>query len=71
MISNFYYVINRAKLQDLMTLLGALFTAVFFLGASNGSAVLPIVDIERTVFYRERAAGMYSALPYACAQVYK
>lgn len=60
----------RATLQDLMTLLGALFTAVFFLGASNGSAVQPIVDIERTVFYRERAAGMYSALPYACAQVH-
>ncbi|XP_062117542.1 pleiotropic drug resistance protein 2-like [Humulus lupulus] len=55
--------------QDLMTLLGALFTAVFFLGASNASSVQPVVDIERTVFYRERAAGMYSALPYAISQV--
>jgi len=27
------------------------------------------VAIERTVFYRERAAGMYSAIPYALAQV--
>ncbi|PON42827.1 ABC transporter-like [Parasponia andersonii] len=60
---------KTATFQDLMTLIGAMFTAVFFLGASNGSAVQPIVDIERTVFYRERAAGMYSALPYACAQV--
>ncbi|OMO89081.1 ABC-2 type transporter [Corchorus olitorius] len=28
-----------------------------------------VVSIERTVFYRERAAGMYSELPYAFAQV--
>ncbi len=52
-----------------MNLLGAVYAAVFFLGASNASSVQPIVSIERTVFYRERAAGMYSALPYAFAQV--
>ncbi|XP_057981312.1 pleiotropic drug resistance protein 2-like isoform X2 [Malania oleifera] len=57
------------KQQDLMNLLGALYSAVLFLGATNASAVQPIVSIERTVFYRERAAGMYSALPYAFAQV--
>ncbi|CAI9773041.1 unnamed protein product [Fraxinus pennsylvanica] len=28
-----------------------------------------VVAVERTVFYRERAAGMFSALPYAFAQV--
>ncbi|KAG5152500.1 hypothetical protein JHK84_028972 [Glycine max] len=55
--------------QDLMNLMGAIFAAVFFLGGSNTSSVQPIVAIERTVFYRERAAGMYSALPYAIAQV--
>lgn len=52
-----------------MNLMGAIFAAVFFLGGSNTSSVQPIVAIERTVFYRERAAGMYSALPYAIAQV--
>jgi len=31
--------------------------------------VQPVVVVERTVFYRERAARMYSALPYALAQV--
>ena len=46
-----------------------MYGAVFFLGVQNASAVQPVVDIERTVFYRERAAGMYSALPYAFAQV--
>ncbi|PQQ16685.1 pleiotropic drug resistance protein 2 [Prunus yedoensis var. nudiflora] len=40
-----------------------------FLGATNTASVQPVVAIERTVFYRERAAGMYSALPYAFAQV--
>ncbi|KAK7343909.1 hypothetical protein VNO77_13026 [Canavalia gladiata] len=57
------------KEQDLMNIVGALFCAIFFLGASNTTTVQPVVAIERTVFYRERAAGMYSALPYAIAQV--
>ncbi|KAF3441700.1 hypothetical protein FNV43_RR15615 [Rhamnella rubrinervis] len=60
---------KRHKQQDLMNLLGAIYSAVLFLGATNASAVQPIVAIERTVFYRERAAGMYSAIPYAFAQV--
>ncbi|XP_052183660.1 pleiotropic drug resistance protein 2-like [Diospyros lotus] len=57
------------KQQDLLNLLGATYSAVLFLGASNASAVQPVVAIERTVFYRERAAGMYSELPYAFSQV--
>ncbi|KAF8009458.1 hypothetical protein BT93_J0448 [Corymbia citriodora subsp. variegata] len=57
------------KQQDLVNLLGATYAAVLFLGATNASAVQSVVAIERTVFYRERAAGMYSELPYAFAQV--
>ncbi|KAL7612639.1 hypothetical protein Lser_V15G05457 [Lactuca serriola] len=57
------------KQQDLLNMLGALYAAVVFLGAINQNAVQPIVAVERTVFYRERAAGMYSSLPYALAQV--
>ncbi|KAK4593204.1 hypothetical protein RGQ29_017372 [Quercus rubra] len=57
------------KEQDLLNLLGAMFAAALFLGSTNTAAVQPVVAIERTVFYRERAAGMYSALPYAFAQV--
>ena len=60
---------NRYKQQDLFNLLGAIYAAVFFLGASNATTVQPVVAVERTVFYRERAAGMYSELPYAFAQV--
>ncbi|GLT82049.1 hypothetical protein SLE2022_004630 [Rubroshorea leprosula] len=55
--------------QDLINLLGATYAAVLFLGATNSSAVQSVVAVERTVFYRERAAGMYSELPYAFAQV--
>ncbi|KAJ3698346.1 hypothetical protein LUZ61_002051 [Rhynchospora tenuis] len=55
--------------KDLQTLLGAIYAAVYFLGASNAQAVQPVVDIERTVFYREKAAGMYSPLSYAIAQL--
>ncbi|KAK1664183.1 hypothetical protein QYE76_052342 [Lolium multiflorum] len=54
--------------QDLFNLLGATYAAVFFLGASNCITVQPVVAIERTVFYREKAAGMYSPLSYALAQ---
>jgi hypothetical protein len=50
-------------------LLGAIYAAVFFLGSLNTSAVLAVVATERTVFYREKAAGMYSAFPYAFAEV--
>ncbi|KAG2674487.1 hypothetical protein I3843_13G123100 [Carya illinoinensis] len=57
------------KQQDLINLLGATYAAVLFLGATNASAVQSVVAVERTVFYRERAAGMYSELPYAFAQV--
>ncbi|KAL4182513.1 hypothetical protein AMTRI_Chr11g150490 [Amborella trichopoda] len=57
------------KQQDLFNLVGAMYAATLFLGATNAMSVGPIVGIERTVFYRERASGMYSALPYAFAQV--
>lgn len=49
--------------------MGSMYSSVLFLGVSNSSTVQPVVAIERTVFYRERAAGMYSALPYAFGQV--
>lgn len=54
-----------------MNLVGAMYAAVMFLGGTNTSSVQSVVAVERTVFYREKAAGMYSALPYAFAQVRK
>nr|AGT28055.1 pleiotropic drug resistance transporter 3 [Panax ginseng] len=55
--------------QDLFNAMGSMYAAVLFIGYQNASSVQPVVAVERTVFYRERAAGMYSALPYAFAQV--
>ncbi|KAF3450289.1 hypothetical protein FNV43_RR06369 [Rhamnella rubrinervis] len=58
-----------SKQQDLFDAMGSMYAAVLFLGVKNSSVVQPVVAVERTVFYRERAAGMYSAFPYAVAQV--
>ncbi|KAK9078285.1 hypothetical protein SSX86_002342 [Deinandra increscens subsp. villosa] len=59
---------KRKNQQELFNAMGSMYAATLFLSVQNASAVQPVVDIERTVFYRERAAGMYSALPYALAQ---
>ncbi|AAF71978.1 Putative ABC transporter [Arabidopsis thaliana] len=56
--------------QDLSNAMGSMYTAVLFLGLQNAASVQPVVNVERTVFYREQAAGMYSAMPYAFAQVF-
>ncbi|XP_077209810.1 pleiotropic drug resistance protein 1-like [Tasmannia lanceolata] len=55
--------------QDLFNAMGSMYGAVLFIGIQNASSIQPVVAVERTVFYRERAAGMYSALPYAFAQL--
>ncbi|CAN6441255.1 unnamed protein product [Victoria cruziana] len=60
---------DRTTSADLFIIIGAMSGAVLFVGINNCATVQPIVDVERNVFYRERAAGMYSALPYALAQV--
>ncbi|KAL5822738.1 hypothetical protein ACOSQ4_020638 [Xanthoceras sorbifolium] len=60
---------KRENSTDLSMIIGAMYVAVLFVGINNCSTVQPVVAVERTVFYRERAAGMYSALPYALAQV--
>ncbi|KAM7512769.1 hypothetical protein LguiB_011644 [Lonicera macranthoides] len=55
--------------QDIFNAMGSMYAAVLFIGVTNGTAVQPVVSVERFVSYRERAAGMYSALPFAFAQV--
>ncbi|XP_024968958.1 ABC transporter G family member 35-like isoform X4 [Cynara cardunculus var. scolymus] len=61
---------KRESSNNLTTIIGATFTGVFFVGMNNCQTVHPVIATERTVFYRERAAGMYSTLPYAMAQVF-
>ncbi|KAJ4732360.1 Pleiotropic drug resistance protein 1 [Rhynchospora pubera] len=48
---------KRFKQQDLLNSMGALYSATMLLGVQNSTSVMPVVSIERTVFYRERAAG--------------
>ncbi|KAA8523067.1 hypothetical protein F0562_009490 [Nyssa sinensis] len=60
---------KRGTQQDIFDAMGSMYAAVLFIGITNGTAVQPVVSVERFVSYRERAAGMYSALPFAFAQV--
>ena len=41
--------------------MGSLFASAIFLGVYNASSVQPVVATERTVFYREKAAGAIPA----------
>ncbi|XP_019192543.1 PREDICTED: ABC transporter G family member 32 isoform X2 [Ipomoea nil] len=60
---------ERETQQDIFNAMGSMYAAVLFIGITNATAVQPVVSVERFVSYRERAAGMYSALPFAFAQV--
>ncbi|XP_051135572.1 pleiotropic drug resistance protein 1-like isoform X2 [Andrographis paniculata] len=59
---------KRNTQQNIFNAMGSMYASVFFLGVQIASSVQPVVSVERTVFYRERAAGLYSALPYAFGQ---
>ncbi|KAB5574280.1 hypothetical protein DKX38_001474 [Salix brachista] len=71
MIGSIFWKVGtkRDNSSDLNMIIGAMYASVLFIGINNCSTVQPVVAVERTVFYREKAAGMYSALPYAIAQV--
>ncbi|KAK9058873.1 hypothetical protein SSX86_023717 [Deinandra increscens subsp. villosa] len=60
---------KRETQQDIFNAMGSMYAAVLFIGITNASSVQPVVYVERSVSYRERVAGMYSALPFAFAQV--
>ncbi|KAL8129518.1 hypothetical protein V2J09_018673, partial [Rumex salicifolius] len=60
---------RRDTQQDILNAMGSMYSAVLFIGITNASAVQPVVSVERSVSYRERAAGLYAALPFAFAQV--
>ncbi|CAI0423363.1 unnamed protein product [Linum tenue] len=71
MVGTIFWKVGTKKdsSSDLTMVIGAMYASVLFIGINNCSSVQPIVAVERTVFYRERAAGMYSELPYALSQV--
>jgi hypothetical protein len=63
------FLCNRKQEQDLFNILGIVYGSALFLGIMNCSILQPVVATERVVLYREKAAGMYSTLAYAIAQV--
>lgn len=66
---NSVFLCNRKKEQDVFNILGVVYGSALFLGFMNCSILQPVVAMERVVLYREKAAGMYSTLAYAIAQV--
>ncbi|KAF8034418.1 hypothetical protein BT93_C0656 [Corymbia citriodora subsp. variegata] len=60
---------KRSSREDIINGVGAMFTTVIFMGTQSVSLARPVIVTERLVYYRERAAGMYSSFPYALAQV--
>ncbi|KAI6671977.1 hypothetical protein NL676_006862 [Syzygium grande] len=54
---------------DLLNAMGSMYSTTIFIEVQNASPVQPVISVERIAFYREQAAGMYSALPYALAPV--
>ncbi|KAK1434146.1 hypothetical protein QVD17_11064 [Tagetes erecta] len=71
MIGTIFWKIGkkRESSNNVTAIIGSMYGAVFFVGMNNCQTVQPVIATERTVFYRERAAGMYSSFPYAMAQV--
>lgn len=55
--------------QDLFNMLGSLYMSVILTGVNSCTSVIPYIITERTVFYREKFAGMYSTVAYSLAQV--
>ena len=55
--------------KDVLNIAGALYFCTFFMGIVNSLIVQPVMAAERVVFYRERAARMYSCVPYALSLV--
>jgi ABC-type multidrug transport system ATPase subunit len=51
-----------------LNIAGVIFMSVLFVGATNAMTVQSVVAHQRTVFYRERASGMYKEMPFAVAQ---
>lgn len=56
---------KRSTVQDVGNILGALYLSMLFLAFINSMSVQKPIDYERSVSYRETAAGMYSSLPFA------
>ncbi|XBI35443.1 hypothetical protein VPH35_121123 [Triticum aestivum] len=55
--------------QDVFNILGIGYGSALFLGSMNCNSLQPVVAMERVVFYREKASGMYSSMAFVIGQV--
>ena len=60
--------VARSTEQDVITVVAAADATTLFLGALYSLDVLPIISVERAVFYRERSSFFYHSLPFSLAQ---
>ncbi|XP_052198419.1 ABC transporter G family member 39-like [Diospyros lotus] len=60
---------RRCEEQDVLDGVGSMYMAIMFLATHACFSVLPVITTERAIFYRERAAGVYSTFPYAIAEL--
>ena len=61
-------MMHRETPQGVDRIVALQYVAVIMLGFNNAFTILPVLAVERGVFYRERAAGYYSTLAYGLAQ---
>lgn len=61
--------ICRQDQMNLVNSVGSLYSSTLFLGIVNSLGVQPMVAMERSVYYREHAAGYYSVFPFYFAMV--
>lgn len=62
-------MVRRLVPKDVLNIQGALYFCTFFMGIVNSLIVQPVAAAERTVFYRERAARLYSVAAYSLSLV--
>ncbi|KAL4419611.1 hypothetical protein ABPG77_001665 [Micractinium sp. CCAP 211/92] len=60
---------KRTTATGVLNIAGVLFSSTLFVGISNCLSIQHLVAAQRTVFYRERAAGLYRVMPFALAQL--
>ncbi|EFN59720.1 hypothetical protein CHLNCDRAFT_133292 [Chlorella variabilis] len=59
---------DTSSLSGVLNIAGMLFASSLFVGFTNAMTVQSAVEVQRNVYYREHAAGMYGPLPMAIAQ---
>jgi ABC-type multidrug transport system ATPase subunit/ABC-type multidrug transport system permease subunit len=62
-----YYEGDIAGVSDVQSRIAMIFVTTIFNGIINMSSVLPVMEAERSAFYRERAAKTFGVEAYAAA----